>query len=243
MTLSTVLMLAGGLLLFWLLIVRPASKQQKAIRDMQSSVAPGSRVQIGNSFLGTVLHVGDRQAIIEIAPGVEVTVPRAGIARVLGADDEEFEYADESGQLDGPETDAQLDPAERDGEHTRVATTSFHAGNPGPEESATQSLGQDATDPESTTFHTGNPGPEEFGHAPAQAEAGQANPTQTFHTGNPGPEEAAEVPSTEQDLQQFHAGNPGPEFDADAPVRHEADDSVHDQIPSTEGDLRQKDQW
>ncbi|HET9126550.1 MAG TPA: preprotein translocase subunit YajC [Propionibacteriaceae bacterium] len=95
--LSTLLLLVVGIVLFIFLIQRPMKKQQQAQRALQDSVAEGGRVMLTSGMFGTVRHLGDKQAIVELAPGLEVTVLRQAIAKTVAPDDEEFEYADEAG--------------------------------------------------------------------------------------------------------------------------------------------------
>ena len=64
-------------LLFWLMVVRPASRRQKDLARLQSALQPGPRADavLGHLRLRAVL-VDDRVRV-EIAPGVEVEVVRA----------------------------------------------------------------------------------------------------------------------------------------------------------------------
>ncbi len=98
--LSTLLMLVvmGGA--FYLLLIRPAQKKQKDQRTMVDQLVPGARVMTTAGVLATIRHMGERQAVIEIAPGVEMTVLKQAIMRVVPADEEEFEYTDEASAED-----------------------------------------------------------------------------------------------------------------------------------------------
>ena len=49
-------------------------------------------------MLGTISQMGEKQAIIEIAPGIEMTVMKQAILRVVTASEEEFEYEDEGAE-------------------------------------------------------------------------------------------------------------------------------------------------
>lgn len=98
--LSTIIMLVGLVAVFYLLLIRPMRKQaaehakkQQALRD---SMAPGVRVQLAGGLFGSVKHVGDKQAIVELAPGVEVTVMKDAILKTVEPSEEEFEYEDDS---------------------------------------------------------------------------------------------------------------------------------------------------
>lgn len=94
--LSTLLLLVVGIVLFVFLIQRPMKKQQEAQRKLQEAVSEGGRVMLTSGMFGTVRHLGDKQAVVELAPGLEVTVLRQAIAKTVAPEDEEFEYADEA---------------------------------------------------------------------------------------------------------------------------------------------------
>ena len=93
--LSTLLMFAVMGLAFWLLLIRPAQRKQKAQQEMVRALGPGTRVMTTAGVLATVREVGERTAVIEISPGVEMTVLKQAIMRTVTADEEEFEYDDE----------------------------------------------------------------------------------------------------------------------------------------------------
>jgi len=89
-TLGIVVLLGVGM---YFLMIRPAKKQQQKQQALMNSLEPGSRVMLGSGIYGTIRHLGDKQAVIEISPGVDLTVLRAAIRGVVGPDEEEFEYA------------------------------------------------------------------------------------------------------------------------------------------------------
>lgn len=97
---SPMILLVVVVLGFFLLVQRPMRKQQAAQRALQNQVAEGSRVMLTSGMFGTVTHLGDKQAIVELAPGLEVTVLRQAISKAVTAADEEFEFSDET--LDQP---------------------------------------------------------------------------------------------------------------------------------------------
>lgn len=102
--LTTIIMLVVVVVVFMFLIQRPMKKQQAAQRELQNSVQPGARVMLTSGLFGTVRHLGDKQAVVELAPGLEVTVVRQAISKVVGPDDEEFEYEDST--VEGQATEA-----------------------------------------------------------------------------------------------------------------------------------------
>ena len=79
----------------YFLMIRP---QQKRMREHQSQIdalLPGARVILNSGIFATISHIADTQAIVELAPGVEVTILKQAIARVAKNDEEEFEFTDE----------------------------------------------------------------------------------------------------------------------------------------------------
>ena len=80
----------------YFLMIRP---QQKRMREHQSQIdalQPGARVILSSGVFATLSHIADTQAIVELAPGVEVTILKQVIARVAKDDEEEFEFTDEA---------------------------------------------------------------------------------------------------------------------------------------------------
>ena len=91
-----ILMIVAFGALMYFLMIRP---QQKRVKEHQASIgalAVGSRVLLTSGVFATVRHLGERQAIVELAPGVEITIIKGNIARPTTADEEEFEFADDS---------------------------------------------------------------------------------------------------------------------------------------------------
>lgn len=70
-------------LLFWLLLIRPASRRQKQMARMQAAVQPGDRVVLGAGIYGQVRDVDDEGRLtLEIADGVAITVARGAVVSV-----------------------------------------------------------------------------------------------------------------------------------------------------------------
>jgi len=86
----------------YFLMIRPARKQQQKQQQMMNALEVGSRVMLGSGIYGTIRHLGDKQAIIEISPGVDLTILRAAIRSVVSAEEEEFEYSDDATSDDVP---------------------------------------------------------------------------------------------------------------------------------------------
>ena len=99
---STLVMIALMVLAFYMLILRPQKKRQQAIQQTLNSLAPGSRVLLGSGLFGTIVAIGDRQAVLEISPGVELTVLKQAIVRTVTEADEDGVLSDDDAIDDEP---------------------------------------------------------------------------------------------------------------------------------------------
>ena len=68
--------------LFWLMVIRPASRRQKETLRMQAGLQVGQRVMLASGIFGTIVSLTDDRATLAIATGVEVEVVRAAISGV-----------------------------------------------------------------------------------------------------------------------------------------------------------------
>ena len=84
-------------LLFWLLVVRPASKRQRQVRELQDSLQVGQRVMLASGIYGTITGLTDDRATLAIAEGVEVEVVRGAVSSVEPQDD-----SPAGGPVEGP---------------------------------------------------------------------------------------------------------------------------------------------
>ena len=71
--------LVGIVLLFWLFIIRPASRRQKELRNMQSSLSVGDEVMLTAGVFATVNRIEDDHLLVEIADGEVVKVARGAV--------------------------------------------------------------------------------------------------------------------------------------------------------------------
>lgn len=79
---APLLPLLAILVLFWLMVIRPASRRQKAVVALQESLQVGQRVMLTSGFFGTISALTDDRVHLEVAPGLEVEVARAAVAKV-----------------------------------------------------------------------------------------------------------------------------------------------------------------
>ena len=113
---SLLLFLAAMLLVFWLLIIRPNQKRQKAAMELQSSLSVGDEVMLTSGIFGHIAGVGDDRIDLELSPGVRIQVARGAVARVVP--DQELEDAENDAE---PAADA--DPEATDAEPTSTDDT------------------------------------------------------------------------------------------------------------------------
>ena len=129
----TIIIFAVLIVLFYMLIMRPQRNRQRKVVQAQSHVAPGSRIRTTAGMYGTVVSGDDRDVVIEIAPGVEVTMLRRAIMEVV-SDDPDLSDADASfdtqdsaetahEEIDEPEQ-ADAEPAAADGVNVDVKDNS-----------------------------------------------------------------------------------------------------------------------
>lgn len=84
--LVSLLPLVAIALLFWLLIIRPASRRQKEQSRMQASLNVGDQVMLTSGIFGTVTELTDDRVRLEIAPDVTIRVARGAVGNVVPAD-------------------------------------------------------------------------------------------------------------------------------------------------------------
>ena len=77
--LAALLPVLGIFAVFWLLIILPARRRQKAVAEMQSQLAVGDRVVTSGGIFGTIARVADDRLGLEVAPGVVVDVARGAL--------------------------------------------------------------------------------------------------------------------------------------------------------------------
>jgi preprotein translocase subunit YajC len=70
------------LLVFWLIVIRPASRRQKELVRLQQSLEVGQRVMLASGLFGTIASLDEDRARVEVAPGVQVEVIRGAITTV-----------------------------------------------------------------------------------------------------------------------------------------------------------------
>ena len=80
--LAALLPLVAILALFWFMVIRPQQRRQKEVAALQHGIQVGQRVMMSSGVYGTVTSLTDDRARLEIAPGTEIEIARAAIAKV-----------------------------------------------------------------------------------------------------------------------------------------------------------------
>ena len=84
-----ILMMVAMFAILYFLMIRPQQKRMQKHQEMQAALQPGERVLLTSGMFGTIVHTGEKQLIVELAPGVDVTVLKGNVAQRVTADDEE----------------------------------------------------------------------------------------------------------------------------------------------------------
>ena len=111
---STLVLIALMVVAFYFLLLRPQKKRQQAQQQTMNSLMPGTRVLLGSGLFGTLVEVGDKQAVLEVAPGVHLTVLKQAIARVVQPGDEysELTEVEDSETAEPDDIDEAVRPAD-----------------------------------------------------------------------------------------------------------------------------------
>ena len=96
---ASLLPLVGIALLFWLLMIRPAQRRQRALRDMQQALAVGDEVMLTSGIYGVLRSLDDDRLKVEVSSGVVLSVARGAISTVVtkGELSEDAERSDSVG--------------------------------------------------------------------------------------------------------------------------------------------------
>ena len=87
--LVNILPIAAIFLVFYFLVIAPASKQRKKTQEMLSSLKKGDRVVTSGGIYGTVQGVEPEVVYLKIADNVKVKVLRTAITNIQAGDSAE----------------------------------------------------------------------------------------------------------------------------------------------------------
>lgn len=72
-------------LIFWLLIIRPARARQREFLKTQNALSVGDKIMLASGIFGEIATIGDETLELRIAPETVVTVNRQAVAKVIPA--------------------------------------------------------------------------------------------------------------------------------------------------------------
>ncbi len=114
----TPLFLLLGLFAFtYLILIRPQRNRAKALRQTQSTLAPGAEIMTTAGLFATVSEIGDDTVTLETSPGVHQRYARAAVARIItpgaSADDSDDDADGDTGEETDGETPDDASKLER----------------------------------------------------------------------------------------------------------------------------------
>lgn len=77
-----ILPLAGIAVLFWLILIRPAQRRQRALTQLQRQVSLGDEVMLTSGIYGIVRAMEGDTVSLEVSEGVTLKVVRAAVGSV-----------------------------------------------------------------------------------------------------------------------------------------------------------------
>lgn len=73
---------------FWLLLMRPARNQQRAVAALQRELVVGDEVVLSSGIFGTVRSLEEGRIALEVAPGMVLTIARQAVVRRVDPTDD-----------------------------------------------------------------------------------------------------------------------------------------------------------
>jgi len=83
---SPMLMIVLMMVLFWVMIIRPQSKQRKALETLQKNLKTGDRVITTAGIHAIVANVKEKSVTLKVADNVKIQFDRSAIASVTPKD-------------------------------------------------------------------------------------------------------------------------------------------------------------
>jgi len=81
--LGTVLPLVLMFAIFYFLLIRPQQKQQKAVREMQSSLQKGDKIVTIGGLHGILDSVDENKIVLKVGDGTRLTFDRKSVREVI----------------------------------------------------------------------------------------------------------------------------------------------------------------
>ena len=86
----------------WFVLVRPQKRRQVAQQQMLDQLKPGDEVVTAGGIYGEITSLDEEDAMVQIAPGLEVRIARRAIGGVIEKPADPDEEQDERATLSEP---------------------------------------------------------------------------------------------------------------------------------------------
>ena len=90
---GSIILIVVMIIAFYFLIMRPQRRRQQQQAQLINAIEPGSRVVTTTGIYATVIAVGDKQIVLETAPGTRVTMLKQAVGRVVQDGEEDASLA------------------------------------------------------------------------------------------------------------------------------------------------------
>ncbi len=89
------LVIVALFVVFWLLLIRPQRRRQRAQDEMIASLRVGDEIVTAGGLYGDIKAIEGDEVYVEIAEGIEVRVARRAVAGVMPDEDEDAELEEQ----------------------------------------------------------------------------------------------------------------------------------------------------
>ena len=76
---TSIIMMAAGVLIFWLFMIRPQQKRQKEVQRKREALTTGDRIVTSGGLYGVIRDIKETEFVVEITEGVRVRVDRGSV--------------------------------------------------------------------------------------------------------------------------------------------------------------------
>ncbi len=80
---STVIMFALIIFIFYFMIIRPQSKRQKERQKMLEAMKKGDKIVTSGGLHGKIVGMEDKTVLVEIADNVKVKVEKSAVSAII----------------------------------------------------------------------------------------------------------------------------------------------------------------
>lgn len=82
-SISGLIMIVAMIAIFYFLMIRPQSKQQKKLKNQRDAMQNGDRVVTAGGIHGKIKEISDATVLIEVSAGVTIKVDKSSVYPVV----------------------------------------------------------------------------------------------------------------------------------------------------------------